>query len=61
MGQDHMHLLVMQSKRVPCIYKGIGQGHLVKPSNYAKKWADYFPSVFISMQLYLFVVPFVGC
>jgi len=31
-GQAHMHLLVMQSRRVPCICtRGIGQGHSTRP------------------------------
>jgi hypothetical protein len=39
-----MHLLVMQSKGVPCICKGTRQGHLTRPPSCAKKWDDCSPS-----------------
>jgi hypothetical protein len=56
MGQAHVHLLVMQSRGVPCIRRGTGQGHSARSPSCAKKWADCSPGKFFCVCNCIFLL-----
>jgi len=63
MGQVHMHLLVMQSRGVPCICsRGIGQGHSTRPPGQVLKNELIVLQASVSIYAIIyFVVPLVEC
>jgi hypothetical protein len=62
MGQAHMHLLIMQSRRVPCIHWGTGKGISEDPQVLLKnEMTVHQVNVSVYGKLYIFVVPLVGC
>jgi len=55
MGQAHMHLLVMQSRGVPCICtRGTRQGHLARPQGQVLK------NELIAFQMNVFIYAIVS-